>query len=80
MGKAFKLKPKNFQKKPVVKEKVWKESPYVKPKSNIVRPVYFDFMNYDEPPKVKFNVTPSDLWSDDEDIVTEPQESFRDEE
>ena len=79
MGKSFKLKPKTYAKKVVVKETVWKESPYVKPKSNIIRPVYFDFMNSDEPPKVVFTVVPSELWSDDE-TVSETQVSFSDEE
>lgn len=79
MGKSFKLKPQTYFKKVSVKETVWKESPYVKPKSNIIRPVYFDFMNSDEPPKVVFTPEPSELWSDD-DTVVEPQESFSDEE
>ena len=79
MTKGFKLKPKNhLKKKKVEKEFIWKESPYVKEKSTIVRPVYFGFMNYDEPPKIKFNVTPSLLWGDE--IKSEDNIVFSDDE
>ena len=65
MPRSFKLKPYFHQKK-VTKVEEYKplESPYVKEKSKIVRPVYFGFLNYDEPPKVQFDVTPSLLFDD----------------
>jgi hypothetical protein len=67
MGKSFKLKPQNnFKKKNTVEKTVYPlKSPYVKEKSNVIRPVYFDFNNYDEPPMVTFTMEPSALWGND---------------
>ena len=78
MPKSFKLKSYSKSNKIPVKEYKELESPYVKEKSKIIRPVYFDFMNYDEPPKVKFNMTPSLLWGDE--INSEENVVFSDEE
>ena len=65
MPRSFKIKPYSHQKKVTkVEEHKPLESPYVKEKSKIVRPVYFDFMNSDEPPKVQFDVKPSPLFDD----------------
>ena len=65
MPRSFKLKPYSHQKK-VKKVEEYKplESPYVNEKSKIVRPVYFVFLTYDEPPMVKFDVKPSPLFDD----------------
>ena len=62
MPRSFKLK--HYSKTIKLPEKIYKqlESPYVKEKSNIIRPVYFDFMNNDEPPIVEFKIEPSLLW------------------
>ena len=66
MGKSFKLKPKNNFKKNNVEKTIYPlKSPYVKEKSNVIRPVYFDFNNYDEPPMVQFTMEPSALWGND---------------
>ena len=69
MGRAFKIKPHNNNHKKkqnkIVEKKINEipiQSPYVKDKPKIVRPVYFDFMNCDEPPKVTFNVKPCEFW------------------
>lgn len=66
MPRSFKLKPysKPTKFKNVEKEYKPLQSPYVKDKPKIVRPVYFDFMNNDEPPKVEFKTEPSLLWDD----------------
>jgi len=63
MPRSFKLKPYSHKKK-VTKVEEYKplESPYVKEKCKIVRPVYFDFYNYDEPPKVQFIMEPCPLF------------------
>lgn len=72
MGRAFKIKPYNNNHKKKQKQKQNKiiekkieipiQSPYVKDKPKIVRPVYFDFMYCDEPPKVTFDVKPCEFW------------------
>ena len=66
MGKSFKLKPKNNFKKNNDEKTIYPlKSPYVKEKSNVIRTVYFDFNNYDEPPMVTFTMEPSALWGND---------------
>ena len=83
MGKSFKLKPQNnFKKNKNNNEKTIQplKSPYVKEKSNVIRPVYFDFNNYDEPPKVTFIMKPSALWGDDNNDSNNTVNTFSDEE
>ena len=64
MGKGFKLKPRNNfkKKKNVIIEEKPLSSPYVKEKSKIIYPVYFDFNNYDDPPKIHFNMPLTTIW------------------
>jgi len=82
MGKSFKLKPQNnFKKKHNIEKTIQPlKSPYVKEKSNVIRPVYFDFNNYDEPPKVTFIMKPSALWGDDNNDSNNTVNTFSDEE
>ena len=66
MPRSFKIKPYSNQKKISKPDQSYKplESPYVKEKPKIVRPVYFDFLNSDEPPKVQFETKPNPLFDD----------------
>ena len=62
MGKAFKLKPNNSNKKKKYQSKIWE---YVKPVEEYIKPfrkVYFGFYEDQEPPKVDFVIEPSKLW------------------
>ena len=65
MGKGFKLKPQNNYRKKKDNKEEKKPISYISYQPEIkkkILPVYFDFMNSDEPPKVVFDMTPSLLW------------------
>ena len=63
MGKSFKLKTQNNKKTKKVEEEFRKlESPYVKDKPTTIYPVFFDFLNEYEPPKVHFKMEPNIIW------------------
>jgi len=64
MGKGFKLKPQNNLKKIKKAEEELKplRSPYVKEKPTKIYPVFFDFYDEYEPPKVKFDMNKDSQW------------------
>ena len=63
MGKAFKLNTQNKKKtKKVAAEFKPLKSPYVKEKSTTKYPIFFDFLNEYEPPKVQFKMEPNIIW------------------
>tara|TARA_A100001015_G_scaffold301725_1_gene388975 strand:+ start:730 stop:936 length:207 start_codon:yes stop_codon:yes gene_type:complete len=66
MGKGFKLKPQNNYKKKKYQTKiVEKKIEYVTPVKEYIKPfrkVYFGFYEDFEPPKVDFEIKPSELW------------------
>ena len=66
MGKAFKLKPYNNNKKKEYQTKiVEKKIEYTKPIKENIKPIgkiYFGFNDNLQPPKINFIIEPSELW------------------